>query len=114
MHALHAIRSLRDHDLDDVPEGLEWDERDTDDQKPSWFAGAQKDDSESKFEHGNGTQDIITDHEWEQGLSTRAATLKPGLAWTNEVIGGRHLMGKLFGHVLISSVCLLHFADVVW
>jgi len=35
----------------------------------------------------------------------RAATIKRGLAWTNEVMGGLHLMGKLFGYVLVSSVC---------
>ena len=73
VHVSHALRFPGDHDLDDVPEALEWDEEDTDKQKPSLLAGAPEEDWESHFEHGNGSTIVITGHEWEQELTTRAA-----------------------------------------
>jgi len=78
MHVLHAIRFPGDPDFDDVPEGLEWDEKDTD-MQPSSFAGGQKDDRESKFEHVNGMTNVITNREWEQELTTRGYPL----AWSH-------------------------------
>jgi len=99
VHIPHAIRFPGDHDLDDVPEGLEYDLADSEEHNPAWFADFADDDWESQFaglESANETK-IITDREWEEELQTRQSKLKRGLAWTNEVEGSLHLMGKLFG-----------------
>ena len=114
VHVSHALRFSGDHDLDDVPEALERDKEHTDNQKPPLLAGAPEDDRESHFEHGNWSAIVITGHEWEQELTTRAATPEHGLAWTNQIMGGLHLMGELFRYVLVSSVCIVQLADTVW